>query len=279
MEVAAVAATTEEIANDALRKIKVDYEVLPHFVKEENLSAAGTNAKAGGEIVHLDPDQAFKDADVVSEGQYGIPVVTHCCLEPHGSVVQWQGDQVHVFPSTQYISGTAPQLAPNIKVPIANIHAHMDYIGGGFGSKFSPGKWTEVCAFLSQKAGGAPVKLFLDRRMEQLIPGNRPSAFGKIKVGGKKDGTITAWQSDAWGTGGFAGSTSPPLPYVMDRIPNTRLTYTGVSVNAGPNQAWRAPNNQQACYLTCSALEDFAANTTAETAGRWLPGRNQTSAM
>jgi len=45
----------------------------------------------------------------------------------------------------------------------------------------------------------------------------------------------------------------------VDRIPNTRLTYTGVSVNCGPNQAWRAPNNQQACYLTCSALEDFAA--------------------
>ena len=259
MEIAAVAATTEEQANDAMRKIKVDYEVLPHFVQEADLSKAGTHGKAGGEKVTGDPDQAFKDADAVSEGQYGIPVITHCCLEPHGALVQWQGDQVHVFPTTQYISGTASALAPNLKVPITNIHAHMDYIGGGFGSKFSPGKWTEVCAFLSQKAGGAPVRLFLDRKLEQLIPGNRPSAFGKIKVGGKKDGTITAWQSDAWGTGGFAGSSSPPLPYVVDQIPNTRLTYTGVSVNAGPNQAWRAPNNQQAAYLTCSAMEDFAA--------------------
>jgi xanthine dehydrogenase YagR molybdenum-binding subunit len=259
MEVAAVAAVTEEIANDALRKIKVEYEVLPHFVKEEDLSRAGANGKAGGERVTGDPDKAFEDAEAVSEGQYGIPVVTHCCLETHGAVVQWQGDQVHVFPSTQYISGTASGLAPNLKVPIASIHAHMDYIGGGFGSKFSPGKWAEVCAFLSQKAGGAPVKLFLDRPMDQLIAGNRPSAFAKVKLGGKKDGTVTAWQSNGWGTGGFAGSTSPPLPYVIDRIPNTRLTYTGVSVNAGPNQAWRAPNNQQAAYLTCCALEDFAA--------------------
>ena len=259
MEVAAVAATTEEIAKDALRKIKVDYEVLPHFVKEEDLNGLGTHGKAGGEKVVGDPDKAFQDADAVSEGQYGIPVVTHCCLETHGAVVQWQGDQVHVFPSTQYISGTASGLAPNLKVPITNIHAHMDYIGGGFGSKFSPGKWAEVCAFLSQKAGGAPVKLFLDRPMDQLIAGNRPSAFGKIKLGGKKDGTVTAWQSQAWGSGGFAGGGTPPLPYVIDRIPNARLAFTGVSVNAGPSQAWRAPNNQQAAYLTCCALEDFAA--------------------
>jgi xanthine dehydrogenase YagR molybdenum-binding subunit len=259
MEIAAVAAITEEIANDALRKIKVDYEALPHFVKEEDLSKAGAYAKAGGEKVGGDPDQAFQQAEVVSEGQYGIPVITHCCLETHGAMVQWQGDQVHIFPSTQYLSGTAQQLAPNIQVPVANIKAHMDYIGGGFGSKFAPGKWGEVCAFLSQKAGGAPVRLFLDRKTDQLIAGNRPSAFAKIKLGGKKDGTVTVWQSQGWGSQGFSGGNSPPLPYVIDRIPNTRLAFTGISVNGGPSQAWRAPNNQQAAYLTCSALEDFAA--------------------
>jgi xanthine dehydrogenase YagR molybdenum-binding subunit len=259
MEVAAVAATTEEVADDALRKIKVEYEVLPHLVKEEDLKQAGARAKASGEVVIGDPDQAFQQADAVSEGQYGIPVITHNCLETHGSVVQWQGDQVSVWPSTQYISGTAPQLAPNLGVPAANIKAHMDYIGGGFGSKFNPGKWTEVCAQLSKKAGGAPVKLFLDRKMDQLIAGSRPSAFAKIKLGGKKDGTLTVWQSEVWGTQGFPGGNSPPLPYVIDRIPNHRRNFTGVSVNAAQAVAWRAPNNQQAAYLTCCALDDFAA--------------------
>jgi xanthine dehydrogenase YagR molybdenum-binding subunit len=259
MEVVAVAAVTEEVANDAIRKVKVEYEVLPHLVKEDDLEKAGARAKASGEQVVGDPDKAFQDAEAVHEGQYGIPVITHCCLEPHGQVVQWQGDHVSIWPSSQYISGAAGQLAPNLKVPIANISAHMDYVGGGFGSKFNVGKWAEACAYLSQKAGGAPVKLFLDRAMEQMIAGNRPSAYGKIKIAGKKDGTVTAWQSLTWGTGGFATSGSPPLPYVVDRIPNKRLNYSWVSVNAGPAQAWRAPNNQQACYLTCSALEDFAA--------------------
>jgi xanthine dehydrogenase YagR molybdenum-binding subunit len=258
-EVAAVAATSEEVAREAVRKIKVDYEVMPHFVNEADLGKAASRGKAAGEKVTGDPEKAMEDAEAVSDGTYGIPVITHSCLEPHGCVIQWQGDQVMAWPSTQFVTGWAGTLAPNLKVPAANIKVKMDYIGGGFGSKFSPGAWAEVGARLSQKAGGMPVKIFLDRATEQQIAGNRPSAFGKIKIAGKKDGTITAWQSDTWASGGFAGGGQPPLPYVYSNIPNTRLNHVSVSVNGGPAQAWRAPNNQQASFLTCSAIEDFAA--------------------
>jgi xanthine dehydrogenase YagR molybdenum-binding subunit len=258
-EVAAVAATTEELAKDAIRKIKVEYEVLPHLVKEDDLSKAGARAKAAGEQVTGDPDKAFQEADAVSEGSYGIPVVTHCCLEPHGNVIEWKGDQVNFWPSTQNVSGIAGTLAPNIKVPVANIHTEMQYIGGGFGSKFSSDAWSLVGAYLSQKSGGRPVKVFLDRATELEIAGNRPSAFATIKVGGKKDGTITAWQSQSWATGGVGGGGMPPTPYVFTDIPNKRINHTAVSINAGPQRAWRAPNNQQASLLTCSAIDDFAA--------------------
>ena len=258
-EIAAVAATTEEIGRDAVRKIKVEYEVLPHLVNEGDLAKAGARGKAAGEKMVGDPDKAFQEAEAVSEGQYGIPVITHCCLETHGSITQWQGDQVNVWPSTQDVTHYAGSLGPNLKVPIANIHVKQDHIGGGFGSKFAPDSWGQVGAFLSQKAGGRPVKLFLDRETELMIAGNRPSAYAKIKIAGKKDGTVTAWQSESWATGGFTGGGSPPLPYIIDTIPNQRMHHTAVAVNAGPNRAWRAPNNQQASYLTCSALEDFAA--------------------
>jgi xanthine dehydrogenase YagR molybdenum-binding subunit len=257
-EIAAVAADTEDRAHDAVRKIKVEYEVLPHMVKDDDLSKVGTRAKMGGEQVHGDPDKAFQEAEAVSEGKYGIPVILHCCLEPHGEVIQWQGDSVMVWPSTQDVTNWAGSLAPNIKVDAANIKVKMDYVGGGFGSKFSPDAWGEVGAKLSQKAGGRPVKLFLERAPELKIAGNRPSAYAKIKIAGKKDGTITGWQSESWASGGFTGGGMPPIPYVVS-IPNSRLTHTTVSVNGGPSRAWRAPNNQQASFLTCSALEDFAA--------------------
>src|SRR6185295_10225140 len=108
-EVAAVAATTEELARDAARKIKVDYEVLPHVISEADLSKVGNRARQGGEAVTGDPDKAFQEAEATSEGQYGIPVINHCCLEPHGQVIQWipgaepdsKADQINAWPSTQ----------------------------------------------------------------------------------------------------------------------------------------------------------------------------------
>jgi len=175
-EIAAVAADTEELARDAVRQIKVDYEVLPHFVDGENLAGAGARGKAAGEVVQGDPDKSLQEAEVVSDGTYGIPIATHCCLEPHGCVIQWKDDQVLAWASTQFITGYAGTLAPNLKLPAANIKVLMDYIGGGFGSKFSPGAWAEIGAILSQKSGGKPVKIFLERNMGQEIAGHRPAA-------------------------------------------------------------------------------------------------------
>ena len=258
-EVAAVAAVTELQARDAARKIKVAYEAMPHLVHEEDLSKAGANARKGSEQKAGDVDQAFQQAEAVSDGHYGFPVITHCCLESHGSVVQWQGENASAWPSTQDVTGYAGQLATSLKIPATNIKVQMDYVGGGFGSKFSPGAWATVAANLSQKAGGRPVRLFLDRDMEQEIAGNRPSAYARIKIAGKKDGTITAWDSASWGSGGFQPGGPPPQPYVFVNIPNYRRVHTGVSLNVGPSQAWRAPGNQAASYLTCCAMEDFAA--------------------
>jgi xanthine dehydrogenase YagR molybdenum-binding subunit len=257
-EVAVVAAATEPQAQDALRAIKVDYEVLPHVVREEDLSKVGNRARPSGEQITGDPDKAFAEAEVVSEGSYGIPVITHCCLEPHGQVIQWQGDKLNYWPSTQAVSTIAGDLGKNIEVPPANIRVQMDYMGGGFGSKFPSDRWGSESAQLSKASGGRPVKLFLDRATELTIAGVRPSAFANIKIGAKKDGTITAWQSQSWATGGFTGGGMPPIPYVYTKIPNIRLNHTAVSLNAGPARAWRAPNHPQASFLTCSALTDLA---------------------
>jgi len=258
-EIAIVAANTEEQARDAVRAIKIDYEVLPHVVREENLAKAGTRAKAAGEVIVGDPDKALQDAEVVLQGEYGIPVITHCCLEPHGQTIEWKGETINFWPSTQAVSTVANQLATIINVPAASINVTCDYMGGGFGSKFPPDSWGAESAKLSKDAGGRPVKLFLDRATELTIAGVRPSHFLKVKVGAKKDGSITAWQSDSWSSGGFGGGGMAPLPYVYANIPNRRLNHAAVSLNAGPQRAWRAPNHPQASYLTTAAMTDLAA--------------------
>ncbi len=258
-ELAFVAADKETIARDAIRAIKVDYEVLPHLVREEDLAKAGARAKAAGEQVSGDPEKAFTESAATVEGFYGIPVITHCCLEPHGQTIQWQGDKIEYWPSTQNVSGVGGDLARGLQIPVANVSVHMDYMGGGFGSKFPSDIWGRESAQMSKASGGRPVKLFLDRATELTIAGVRPSAYANVKVSASADGTITGWQSESWATGGIGGGGMAPIPYVFTGIPNKRMNHTAVSLNAGGARAWRAPNHPQASFITCSALEDLAA--------------------
>jgi xanthine dehydrogenase YagR molybdenum-binding subunit len=206
-----------------------------------------------------DPDKAFAEAEVVSEGLYGIPVITHCCLESHGSISEWT-DPEHLFThiSTQNVSGIPGQMAEPLKMPATNIRVHQDNIGGGFGSKFSPDRWGVFTAEVSKKAGGKPVRIMLERDTELKVAGARPSAYARVKVAAKKDGTLVAWQSNSWGTGGPGGGGMPPIPYVFS-IPNQRQEHTAIRNNIGPARAWRAPNHPQAAVLTMCALDDLAA--------------------
>jgi len=212
-----------------------------------------------GEQVKGEPDNAFKQSEVVSEGVYGCPVITHCCLESHGSMSEWT-DNDHLFArvSTQNVSGLAGQFAQALKIPAGNVHVHQDHVGGGFGSKFGVDRWGIYTAQVSQKAGGKPVRYMLERDAELEVAGCRPSAFARVKVGAKKDGTLLAWESHSWGTGGPGSAGGPPMPYVVN-IPNQRKQHTNVRTNIGPARAWRAPNHPQGCLITMSAIDDLAA--------------------
>ncbi|HXG64071.1 MAG TPA: xanthine dehydrogenase family protein molybdopterin-binding subunit [Blastocatellia bacterium] len=258
-EIAAVAAVDEPTAEDAARAIKVKYEVLPHFVIDNDPKAAGDMAKPAAAQTKGDPDKAFGEAEVISEGEYGCEVITHCCLEPHGSVTEWEGENnllVHL--STQNISGSAGQMAQPLGVPANNVRIKQDHIGGGFGSKFGPDRWDIEGAKLSKMAGGKPVKIFLERDVELQVAGIRPSDFARVKVGAKKDGTLVAWDSQSWGTGGMAGGGAPPVPYVFS-LANQRHQHTTIQTHVGRQRAWRAPNHPQACLITMAALDDLAA--------------------
>ena len=263
-EIVALAADTEEIARDAVAAVKVEYEVLPHLVKEEEVDKAGDRVKPAADKTTGDPDAAFGQAGAVHEGYYGLATITHCCHEPHGQVVDWTGDEIVVYASTQAVGRIGPDLAKNLSrdeamgvVKPSDVRVLTPVMGGGFGSKFAIDSWGIACAKLSKKTG-KPVKLMLDRDQELMIAGGRPSDYGKIKVAATKDGSLTAYESESWSTGGVTSRGAPPLPYVIEP-PNTRIRHLNVSTNTGPARAWRAPNHPQAAVLTMCAYEDLAA--------------------
>ena len=258
-EVAAVAAETEEQARDAARRIQVRYEKLPHLVSDVDPRKAGEHTKQLAEQTDGNPDQALQQAEVTSEGEYGVPVITHCCLESHGQVAEWDGDNLTIYASTQNVSGMPAEM---VRAKIADsadkVRVLTPVMGGGFGSKFGADTWGLACARLAKKAG-RPVKMMLERDQELMAAGARPSMYARVKVGAKKDGTLTGWTSESWGTGGpDAQGGAPNIPYVV-HIPDRRARHTAVLTNIGPARAWRAPNHPQMCLITMSALDDLAA--------------------
>jgi xanthine dehydrogenase YagR molybdenum-binding subunit len=254
--IAAVAAETEEIATEALGKFKVTYSDIgqPLMVDRDPSKASGRDQ----EKLEGTPDEAFKGADTVVEGYYGLPCITHCCLEAHGQVSEFKDGELNLWPSTQNVSGFAGAFTSELELSADKIHVDTQYMGGGFGSKFAADKWGIICAKLSKQTG-RPVKLMLERAQDQMIAGHRPSTYGKVKVGVKKDGSIVAMDFDVWGSGGMQTYRMPPLPYVFDKNVPYKTKGRGILTNRGLIRAWRGPNHPQAALMTMCALDDAAA--------------------
>ena len=262
-EIGALAATTEQQAEDALRMIKVEWEVLPPLATVEQSMRpeapqvfTPANTRRGQVQQDGDLDAGFKSAAFTVDATYSTQVQTHTSLETHGCVCEWDGDNLTAWVSTQAVHGTREGFAQGLKIPQANVRVITEYMGGGFGSKFGPDIQGLLCARLA-KAAGVPVKLMLDRKEEHLATGNRPSAFAKVKAGVSADGKLTAFDAQTWGTGGAGAGSDYPLPYIYV-FPNRRRSHTDVYINAGQQRAMRAPGHPQGCFVTEVLMDELA---------------------
>src|SRR5665811_341171 len=127
----------------------------------------------------------------IRDRDYRTQVQAHCCLETHSVVADWRADGLTVYLSTQFTAGVRNELADAFGLPRNRVRVVVDAIGGGFGSKSSAGNYARTAIALSRSAG-APVRLVLDRREEQLDSGNRPGTFQRLKIGARKDGALSA---------------------------------------------------------------------------------------
>lgn len=283
--IAAVAATTPAAAEEAAALVKVKYDTMP-FVVDQNKArepgspnvfpgAADEAGSAGGgggpEDVHQtgnihgpsvskvgNIDQGFQDADVIVEGHYVTQVQTHSALETHGVVADWKPDLLTVWASTQGTSSVREELAGFFKIPLTKVRVITEFMGGGFGAKFGAGNPGVVAAALSKKTG-APVRLMLDRQEEHLSVGNRPSSDQKLRIGAKKDGTLTAIHLVAYGTAGCgtgAGCAGPA--HNLYKYASLHTEENDVFINAGPATAMRAPGHPPGAFALEQTMDDLA---------------------
>ena len=291
--IAAVAATTPEAAEAALRLIKIEYEVLPFVVDIEDArnpdapavfrSPVVGSSFAGGVPAAAELQQhgnvrgptttgtrgnvknGFAEADVVTvEGEFRTQVQTHCCAEPHAIVADWRADGLTVYISTQFTAGVRNELADAFNLPRSRIRVVVDAMGGGFGSKSSAGNYARAAVALS-RAAGAPVRLVLDRHEEQIDSGNRPGTFQRLKIGARKDGPLSAISLYTYGTAGTAiGAGVGNVAQAMYECPNFDIEQYDIFINAGPGCAMRAPGNVPGAFALEQIVDELAEKLTID---------------
>jgi len=285
--VLALAAPTRAAAEDALRAVKVTYEVLPHTVSlaaarregsplvflkpvEEKRSAGDVpggappveqkgNVKGPKTSGRGDADKGFAEAEGTLEVVTTTCVQTHVPLETHSLFAEWVGDTLEVQASTQGTFSVRDELTEVLKLPKDKVRVRAEFTGGGFGAKFGAGDYGVFAAKLAKKAG-KPVLMVLDRKEEHLAAGNRPDSWNRVKLGYKKDGTVTAADYESFGTAGVAtGTGTGGFVKSAYGFPAVRVAESDVFTHLGPGCAMRAPGHPQGCFAVETALEELAS--------------------
>ncbi len=262
--VAGIAAVDEQVLDDALALIEVEYEVLPHVVDIESALAEGAPAVTGrkgnergggprGDKAKV--EQAHARAEKVIEAEYRTQVQTHMCLETHGSVCSWKDGHLTVYASTQGTFAVKRSMARAMGLEASQVTVITEHMGGGFGSKFGVDAWDVFCA-KAAKATSRPCRLMLDRAEEHLA-GNRPDSIQKCKFSVAKDGTLLGAEVRAWGTGGVGGGAGVTNPAIYD-FAATWSEQSDVMTNASRARAFRAPRHPQGIFALESMLDELA---------------------
>ncbi len=285
--VAAVAAVSPHVAEQALDLIEVDYEVLPTVlgwrdamkddaaVIHEDMTTrfrmdragpgedTGQKGNIAGHLQHRlgDVEKGFREADVIFENEYETQTVHQGYIEPHVSTASWSTDgRVTIWTSTQGAFGVRAATCGILELPESQVKVVPMEIGGGFGAK-GVTYLAPVTAVLAQKSG-RPVKIAMSRK--EVFEGSGPASatFIRVKLGAKNDGTLTAGEAYmVYEAGAFPGSPvggGAVTTFGSYNIENMLVNGYDVICNKQKAQAYRAPGQPQASFAVESAMDELA---------------------
>ncbi len=280
--VAAVAATDIHIAEEAAKRVKVEYDVLPAVTDpieamspeapllHEGLiatSLSGSADQPSNIAGHMeggkgDVEQGFAESDVVIERTYKTALVHQGYIEPEAETVHWHADgRMDVWANSQGSFPLRQNMSNLLGLDVSKIKVIPLEVGGAFGAKNTP-RVTPVAAILSRKSG-KPVKIVLNREEVFKATGPASGAVVTVKMGATKDGILKAAQSRlVFGAGGFPGS---PVLRGMQTIfacyqpEHSKVDAYDVVTNAPRGAAYRAPGATVATFCGESTLDELAS--------------------
>jgi xanthine dehydrogenase molybdenum-binding subunit len=278
--VAAVAADSIHIAEEATRLIKIDYEPLPHVLDVVEAMKPGAPllhddlltdemgqkaAKPSNIAKHIrfekgDLEKGFAQAKHVVEREFHTATVHQGYIETHNSTALWNADgHITIWTSTQGTFTTRQQTAELVGVPISHVKVIPMEIGGGFGGKIRV--YLDPVAAILSKRTGKPVKVVMSRADVFEGTGPTPGSALRIKLGVDGTGKITAAEASlAFEAGAYPGSPvgagSMCILACYD-IPNARVDGYDVVVNKPQTSAYRAPGATNAAFAMEAVVDEI----------------------
>jgi len=274
--VAAVVAETEAAAERACRLLDVTYEVLPAVLDPSMAMAPDApilhedrGAEKGNIYVDIQGEigsvaDGFKAAHAVHEMTYSTSRVQHVHLETHGSIA-WRGDDgtIHVRTSSQAPFIARQKLCHIFGLRPRDLHVFTERVGGGFGGKQEMIS-EDLCVLATLKTG-RPVKWEFTREEQFIGATTRHQMTTRVKLGAKRDGTLTAIDVHVVSnTGAYGGHTSETLaaalgsPLTAYRCANKKAVGCAVYTNMVPAGGFRGYGSSQTTFAIESAIDELA---------------------
>ena len=277
--VAAIAAIDRHVAEEAARKILVEYEVLdsvtnvvdamkenaPIILEDligDDLGEKIHNTNMSEHIRHDfgDVEKSMEDSDHIFEGEFNMEMVHQGYIEPHNATAVWNEDgQIKIWTSTQGAFPARTQIAGILQVNVSQVKVTPLEIGGGFGGKI-PVYFEPIAAILSKKSG-RPVKMVMERTAIFETTGPTPGGKIKVKLGVNNDMKINSAMSEIWfeagaNPGGMIGPAAMCI-YAPYNIPNMRIDAWDILVNKPKIAAYRAPGSPQVAFAMESLVDEL----------------------
>src|SRR6266478_2306281 len=279
--VAAVAAISRSVAEEAASLIAIDYEVLPHVIDVDDamkpnapllfedqitrgIEPAPTKPSNIAKRVEFkigDLDAGFAEADEIVEKEFKTAAVHQAYIEPHACVARFDHDgQAEIWASSQGHFVIRALTAKLLEMPVGNIRVTPAEIGGGFGGKTVV--YLEPVATLLAKKAGKPVKIVMSRDEVFKASGPTSGSSMRVKIGVKKDGTITAAEGEfKFQAGAFPGSpvmNACLCAFAPYNTPNQHTVGYDVVCNRPKSAAYRAPGSPISAFAVESVLDILA---------------------
>ena len=270
--VVAVAAVNRHVAEEALRLVTVDYEVLPFVLEPEealkadapkiwpegNLSPNNRNEQQPQVQKRGDVNAAFAKAAHVFEDRYSTSFVHNAQMEPRSCVAHWEGDKLTVYTPTGGIANCQHDMARDLGIPDDKVRVVCHYMGGNFGNKNQNQDADLITALLAKEAA-APVKLELSRKDDFIGVHGRWPTVQYYKVAVDAAGTLQGIQLRGFsGMGPYRKNTGALAGVELYRCPNVDAVVSPVYTNRTVSANFRGPEFPQGFFGIQSMMDDVA---------------------